>query len=239
MKIIFSDFDGTLTNHGKIGAVFFDILNLIQKNHAELIIVSGRSLSWGHFILTHFPINTAIMEGGGVIVYRDEFGHIKEENLLPQESIDKLVKITNKLIKEVSEVIMSADSFGRRTDRAIEIFQMSETAAKKTEKYLIDHGVNFSKSDVHLNFWLEDLSKANAVSHFLKKYRPTTDINDCLYFGDAPNDQSMFRYFEHTIGVSNISHFIDQLEDKPKIILQGSHNEGAQGVFHYLEKLFK
>ena len=239
MKIIFSDFDGTLTNNGKLGAVFFDILDLIKKNNSELIVVSGRSLSWGHFILTHFPIDYAIMEGGGVIIYRDDKGHIQEENLLDQSTIDKLEMITQKLIKDVPEVIMSADSFGRRADRAIEIFQMDKAAADKTEKYLKDHNVNFSKSDVHLNFWLEDLSKANAVSLFLKKYKPQVKEQDCLYFGDAPNDQSMFKYFEHTIGVSNISHVIDKLTDKPQIVLEGVGNEGANGVFNYLAEFFK
>ena len=56
MKIIFSDFDGTLTNNGKLGAVFFDLLELIESRHSELVIVSGRSISWGHFLLTHFPL---------------------------------------------------------------------------------------------------------------------------------------------------------------------------------------
>ena len=57
MKVIFSDFDGTLTvASGKLGASFFELLELIEQNQAELVVVSGRSLSWGHFLLTHFPI---------------------------------------------------------------------------------------------------------------------------------------------------------------------------------------
>ncbi len=78
MKIVFSDFDGTLTNNGKLGAIFFDLLNIIEKGNSELVIVSGRSLSWGHFLLTHFPLKRVIMEGGGVIVSKSKEGYIVE-----------------------------------------------------------------------------------------------------------------------------------------------------------------
>ena len=126
MKTVFSDFDGTLTNNGHLGAVFFDILDLIQENNSELVIVSGRSLSWGHFFLTHFPVKFVIMEGGGVILSRNKEGQIREVNLVTDAEIDKLEELTQQLVKEVPECIMSADSFGRRTDRAIEFGEMKK-----------------------------------------------------------------------------------------------------------------
>ena len=56
--IFFSDFDGTLTKEGReLTREFFDILDLIAKHDHELVIVSGRSLSWGHFFLTHYYIS--------------------------------------------------------------------------------------------------------------------------------------------------------------------------------------
>ena len=66
--IFFSDFDGTLTLDGHLTREFFDVVDFIKKHGHELVIVSGRSLSWGHFFLTHFPFNACIMEGGGVIL---------------------------------------------------------------------------------------------------------------------------------------------------------------------------
>lgn len=237
MNMIFSDFDGTLTIDGEIGAVFFDILELLKKQNKELVIVSGRSLSWGHFFITHFPIRYCIMEGGGVIVYRDDKGIIKEENLISDKTINDLEKLTQDLCKEVPEAILSADSVGRRADRAIEIYQMNEADSKKVEGFLNKAGAKFSKSDVHLNFWLEDLSKANAVSHFLKNHTTNVKQEDCLYFGDAMNDESMFEFFDHTVGVSNISKILHKLKHKPSTILQGKENEGALGVYRYLKNL--
>lgn len=233
MNLIFSDFDGTLTIDGKLGVVFFDILELLKKQNKELVIVSGRSLSWGHFLLTHFPLNYCIMEGGGVIVYKDDEGMIQEENLISIHTVQALKVLTTNLVKAVPKTLLSADSFGRRADRAVEIYHMDDTDIGKVEDFLTQKGAHFSRSDVHLNYWLEDLSKARAVSHFLKNYFPNIKQTDCLYFGDAMNDESMFEYFDHTVGVSNISKILDKLTHKPSIVLQGKENEGALGVFNY------
>jgi HAD superfamily hydrolase (TIGR01484 family) len=239
MKIVFSDFDGTLTNNGKLGAVFFDLLNIIEKNNSELVIVSGRSLSWGHFFLTHFPLKHVIMEGGGVLVTKTKDGHIVEENLISDEQITKLESITEGLLKEVPGCVMSVDSFGRRTDRAIEFSQMSREDVEKTELYLHKNGANFSRSNVHINFWVGDVSKNNGVQYYLKNFTPHISKDDCIFYGDAANDESMFEYFPNTVGVSNIISILDLLEYKPKIILEGKENAGANGVFAHLKEVFE
>ena len=239
MKIVFSDFDGTLTNNGKLGAVFFDLLNIIEKNKSELIIVSGRSLSWGHFFVTHFPVKHVIMEGGGVIVSKTKEGHIVEENLISDAEIKKLEDITAGLIKEVPGCVMSADSYGRRTDRAIEFSQMSQADVEKTELYLHKQGANFSKSNVHINFWVGNVSKNNGVVHFMQKHVPHIAKEDCIFYGDAANDESMFEFFPNTVGVSNIISILDLLEHKPKIILEGKENSGVHGVYNHLIQVFE
>lgn len=237
MKIVFSDFDGTLTDNGKLGAVFFDLINMISKSETELVIVSGRSLSWGHFFLTHFPLKHVIMEGGGVIVSKNREGHIVEENLIYDEDIQELEMHTQKLLKEVPGCIMSADSFGRRTDRAIEFAQMSREDVEKVENYLTKNGVHFSRSNVHINFWVGDVSKSNGVNYFLKNYAPHIIKEDCIFYGDAANDESMFKYFPNTVGVSNILSVLDQLKFKPKIILEGKENAGIHGVYSHLKEI--
>jgi HAD superfamily hydrolase (TIGR01484 family) len=238
MKIVFSDFDGTLTQHGKLGAVFFDLINLIEQNQSELVIVSGRSVSWGHFLLTHFPLKHVIMEGGGVIVTRNKDGQMVEETLVYEEDLEELELLTKKLVKEVPSCIMSLDSYGRKTDRAVEYPFMKASDVKKVEKYLAKNNLNFSRSNVHINFWLGDISKSNAVKHFLKHYAPHVSAEETIFYGDALNDESMFRDFQNSVGVSNIISILDQLEHKPKIVLEGKENSGPFGVYHHLKEVF-
>src|SRR5690554_3623658 len=159
MKIVFSDFDGTLTVNGKLGAVFFDLLDLIEKNNSELVVVSGRSVSWGHFLLTHFPMRWAIMEGGGVILTKGKDGVISEECMVSNDDLRRLERVTAELQDEVKETVLSVDSFGRKTDRAIEFSQMSHEDVEKVESYLLARKAIFSRSNVHVNFWYGDFSK--------------------------------------------------------------------------------
>lgn len=238
MKIVFSDFDGTLTQNGKLGAVFFDLLNLIEANKSELIIVSGRSVSWGHFLLTHFPLKHVIMEGGGVIVSKNKDGQMVEEVLIYDEEVEELEQLTQGLIKDVPECMLSLDSFGRKTDRAIEYHYMQSHDVEKIEKYLKNHGANFSKSNVHINYWLGDISKSNGVKHFLKHYAPHVTPDETIFYGDAMNDESMFRDFQNSVGVSNIISVLDELKHKPKIVLEGKDNAGPYGVLHHLKEVF-
>lgn len=239
MKVVFSDFDGTLTTpQGALDTAFYSLLKLIQENTSSLVVVSGRSISWGHFLLTHFPLKHVIMEGGGVIITKQKDGSFKEENLVYDEDIKDLESVTEKIKKNIPDCVLSADSFGRRTDRAIEFSQMSKESCQEVEKFLRDNNVNFSRSNVHINYWVGDVSKSNAVKYFIENYMPHIDINDCIYYGDSLNDESMFEYFPNTVGVSNILSVLDKLKHKPKIILEGKDNAGISGVLSHLKEVF-
>ena len=236
--IYFSDFDGTLTVEGQgLTREFFDIMEIIKTKKHELIIVSGRSLSWGHFFLTHFPLKACIMEGGGVIVTLDDAGNILERPLVSKEETDRLEAFTEKLKKQFPNVPLSADSFGRLTDRAIEFHQMDMKQIDDVMKFMDQNQINYSKSNVHINFWVGNISKYLGVTEYLKLHRPELKEEECWFFGDAPNDQSMFELFHNSVGVSNIHHCLDRLTHKPRIILEGEENAGAKGVLNFIRKL--
>lgn len=234
-KIVFSDFDGTLTHHEKLGPVFFDILNLLSSHQIPLVIVTGRSLSWGHFLLTHFPLQDVIVEGGGARVYKK--GKLIEEELYVDESeVKRLSDFCDVLKIDSPHLKLSADSFGRKTDRAIELWDLQDGVFfHHIEELLTEKGINFSTSNVHLNFWCGEISKYKAVTNFLKDKNISSE--EAIFFGDSLNDQSMFKSFENSVGVSNISKVVDQLQYKPKTILVGSENEGPYGVLSYLKSV--
>ena len=236
--IYFSDFDGTLTVEGQgLTREFFDIMEIIKTKKHELIIVSGRSLSWGHFFLTHFPLKICVMEGGGVIVYVNEKGDIIEEPLISKEEIKQLEDFTTLLKTNFPDVPLSADSFGRLTDRAIEFHQMDMNRIDDVMKFMDQHKINYSKSNVHINFWVGNISKYLGVQELMKKFRTHLKEEECWFFGDAPNDQSMFELFHNSVGVSNIRRCLDKLNHKPRIILEGEENAGAKGVLNFIKKL--
>ena len=119
-KIIFSDFDGTLTERGLISPALFDVFELSHRLGSEMIVVTGRPLSWSHFLMSHTPLKASISEGGGVISIR-EGKRFKDVYLAPKEDIEKLKSVTQLLFNEISDFYLSDDSTGRITDRAIDL----------------------------------------------------------------------------------------------------------------------
>ena len=233
-KIVFSDFDGTLTFKEGLSPVFFEIINLLESKKIPLVIVTGRSLSWGHFLLTHFPfLRDVIVEGGGTIVSRTG-KFITEDCLVSEENVARLADFTKIFAKNFPNIKLSVDSFGRKTDRAIELHDLQDGVLfRHIEDFLRDHNINFSTSNVHLNFWCGEVSKYLAVDYFLKKDN-TTEV-ECIFFGDSLNDQAMFKSFHNSVGVSNISTIMHLLEFKPTTILKGDENIGPFGVLNFLQ----
>jgi len=239
-KIIFSDFDGTLTDHTEFSTKFLDIVNLVTSKEIPFVIVTGRSLSWAHFFLTHFSkLTHVISEGGGVISSRDDEGMICDEFQVEQDKLDWLEKFSRDLTDRFS-IRLSADSLGRVSDRAIELSDLKDPALKdQITKRMDEEGITYSTSNVHLNFWCGEISKYNAVMAFLKLHYPKLSIEESIFFGDSLNDQTMFKNVEHSVGVANIEDVLDQMDHKPKIILHGKENCGPNGVLKYLEDIFK
>ena len=234
-KLIFSDFDGTLTEQGKFSPVFFDVLKLIKANKSELVIVTGRPLSWAHFLLTHFELSCVITEGGGMLSMKKEGSDFFEDTALIEENnIKHLQKITRELLIKFPKVFLSEDSACRVTDRAIDLDVLKVAGLdSEIEEFLVKNDINFSRSNVHLNFWSGCVSKRKSIEHYLKLKK--VDRIDCLYFGDSLNDESAFEYINHSVGVANIASVENKMTTLPKVILRGSEKEEINGVYYYLK----
>lgn len=240
-KIIFSDFDGTLTEGHRMSRLFFDTLDLCEKHEIPFVVVTGRSVQWAYFTLTHFSWPTHyIAEGGGVWVKRTPKHDLETHLMISQDEKKHLERVTDELVQGFS-IPVSADSSGRLSDRAIELheFERKKGLQKEVEIFLSSQGINYSCSNVHMNFWAGELSKSKAMTEILKAQFPEIKEDEALFFGDSLNDESVFRDFSHTVGVSNISKVKEQLGHHPALILEGSENEGIKGVYSLLSDWLK
>ncbi len=238
-KIVFSDFDGTLTHGSELVPKFFEILDLIKSMKSELVIVTGRSRAWAHFFLTHFgPLEAVIAEGGGILVTRHK-EEPKERLLIPEIEVRRLAQLSEKLSQEFEGVEFSTDTSGRLTDRAISLEYLNEHPEQKREicAFLERENLNYSESNVHLNYWAGPINKYSAIEFFLSNYRDGVALDDCIFFGDSLNDESCFKSFKHSVGVSNIERVMSRLKHPPKIILKGKEQEGPHGVLSHLQSL--
>src|SRR5690606_27210698 len=144
----------------------------LKKRKIPLLIVTGRSLSWGHFLLTHLEyLSGIIVEGGGAYLWRDSNGDIHEHGFVAQKELNRLQDVTMEIRDRYPKIRLSADSFGRKYDRAIELRDLEKAPKiyQEIESFLHSSGINFSCSNVHLNFWAGDISKQKASQWFLQQ----------------------------------------------------------------------
>ncbi len=246
-KLVFSDFDGTLTLDDELRPEFFDVLALLKSKDIPLVICTGRSKSWAHFLLSHFnDLKYVITEGGGVLTYAQEKGGrklLKDVLLVDEGEVIRLEQAVLGLRERFPHLELSVDSFGRQTDRAIELSYLEENPEidRQIREYFTQKNVNFSTSNVHMNFWCGEISKMNSIRLFLEEYSDIKGVKEeeVAFFGDSLNDESVFKELEHSIGVSNIEKVRDRFEHLPKIILEGKENKGILGVLNYLTSLLK
>ena len=241
-KIVFSDFDGTLTLGTELTSQFFDIVEMLKNRNIPLVVVTGRSISWGHFLITHIPyLDYVIAEGGGVIIKRDDKGLPVDEFLVDELDLKRIAHYATEVCRNFEGLKLSVDSQGRVVDRAIELEDIVHDLdlVKSIKSYFDSENVKHSTSSVHVNFWCGDVSKYQAVELLLKKYYPEIGMEDGVFFGDSMNDESMFESYPHTVGVSNINKCVKNMKHAPKVILLGEGNEGPKGVFNHLQSLLK
>ena len=200
------------------------------------MIATGRSLSWAHLFLTYFrPLEIVIAEGGGAVAYRDAEGRLRSRFLLEEGQRRRLEGLCRQIARLHPKLSLSADSIGRVTDRAVELDDyLNYPNREDFDALLAEHGATGVCSNVHFNFWCGEISKAKAAVDVLERDL-RLGINEAVFFGDAPNDESMFRRFPHSVGVANIQRFLDGLEFPPAVVLEGGDNEGALGVLGYLK----
>lgn len=243
-KLVFSDFDGTLTLDDELRPEFFEVLSLLKANQIPLIICTGRSKSWAHFLLTHFTdLDYVITEGGGVLSCVEKKNGrrlLKDIPLIGEKEVTRLEQVVLELHERFPALELSVDSFGRHTDRAIELSYLEDHPKidKEIREYLTQKNINFSTSNVHMNFWCGEITKINSIRHFLQFYGDGKIKEDeVIFFGDSLNDESVFKELKNTIGVSNIAKVQDHLKYLPKVILRGPENKGILGVLNYLRSL--
>ena len=71
-------------------------------------------------------------------------------------------------------------------------------------------------SSIHINVWCGDYNKASTAGLWMTSQG--IDIDDAIFSGDSPNDNSMFSSFRQTVGVANVLPYIDELDSPPMYV---------------------
>src|SRR5699024_6005813 len=90
-------------------------------------------------------------------------------------------------------------------------------------------GARAHASSIHVNAWFGDHDKATAAQQLLQDecgLTPQEQQRHTLFIGDAPNDETMFRLFDLSVGVANLRPHLSQLTHRPRWLCEGAHYDG-------------
>ncbi len=236
LKFIFCDIDDTLTYGGKLPAEAFTALWKAKNAGISVIPVTGRPAGWADQIARLWPVSAVIAENGGCYFWMDG-DHLKVHYIQSAEEREnnhrKLFQIAREILKKFPSAALAKDQPYRTIDVAIDF---AEDAGPLSRKEVIEiaqifqsHGAKAKISSIHVNAWFgefDKLSTCKILASHLWGISPETLKKEAVYCGDSPNDEVMFQWFEHSIGVANISNFYDILNYLPTYI---TSSEGGYG----------
>lgn len=235
IQYVFTDIDDTLTTHGKLLATSYEAMWKLQDQGIRVVPVTGRPAGWCEMIARFWPVEGVIGENGALIYsYRNRI--MERTYAEPYNEIrsgqKRLLEFTESLLKEHSRAQLSSDQDFRISDVSVDFTEdiapplpMPEVRliASKFEKF----GANAKISSIHVNAWFGDFDKSSMVVTYLKKYAPDV-IRDqsCVFIGDSPNDEPLFRLFDLSVGVQNIVAAMDNITHLPKFLTGKESGDG-------------
>ena len=193
-------------------------------------------------IARQWPVLAVIGENGGF--YFQLKDNIMQRIFLtpPDQDEDKMRFLEAEILKEVPGAKLASDQFCRILDLAIDFneevhlgFEKAEQIKAIFEKY----GAQAKISSIHVNGWFGTHNKLSGCKVFMQKELGLELANSqekVAFIGDSPNDEPLFKGFENSFGVANISETAAQLTHKPTYITEKPH---GLGFAELAEKLIK
>jgi len=252
LEILFTDIDDTITTNGLITCSSFSAVWDLYKNKISVVPVTGRPAGWCDHIARMWPVKGIIGENGAFyFAYDRKRKKMMRRYLLSEneriEGQKKLIKIKERILKEVPDCGISADQSFRITDLAIDYKEDVEPFGKKEIekicKILDKEKACYKISSIHINCWYGSFDKLKGVKTFLKDLynKELSELqNRIVFIGDSPNDEPMFKEIKNSIAVSNINVFLNDLEYPPLYITNQESSLGfAEAVNEILKKRAK
>lgn len=243
LKYILCDIDDTITNGGKLTSAAYSAMWRLHDAGLRVIPVTGRPAGWCDLIVREWPVEAVIGENGAFVFYSEDgiFKTYTYPGLASAGVREKLESIGKACLKQVPGCRAAGDQPYRRYDLAIDFNEdaphLGLGAAKKIRDIGVAMGAMAKISSIHVNIWFGDYDKLKMAELFLREVLHETEIQSkVLFFGDSPNDEPMFAYFQNSCGVSNLMPFIDLIRHRPAYITE---REGGFGFSEGAERVLK
>lgn len=236
INAIFTDIDDSITTNGKIPACAFNALWKAYSAGLKVVLVTGRPAGWCDHFARMWPISAVVGENGA-LCYSNDKGKIRR---IYAPRIDdakiKLDAIKNEVLATIPRARVATDQAYREYDLAIDFAEeVSPILDDKEIDQIVEiykkHGATVKVSSIHVNGWFGDFDKLTMCKRASDElFDEELTPSNAIYVGDSPNDEPMFKYFEHSCGVANVKDMAHRMNFLPTYIATNRGGEGFSEI---------
>lgn len=235
---VFTDIDDTLTTGGTLLAETYSAMEHLRAAGIRVVPVTGRPAGWCDHMARMWPIDGIIGENGAFYYWYDHASRkLCERHVFDTatrlNNVERLGAARERILAAVPECGIASDQFCRLYDLAIDFCEdvapLSDDQVQQIAGIMREAGMTAKISSIHVNGWFGSYDKLSMTQRFASERWGTelgTLRDRCVFAGDSPNDEPMFGYFPHSVGVANVRQFVAQMNTPPAYVTQ---REGGHG----------
>jgi len=247
IKVVFADIDDTLTLGGKLHANAYQAMEKLHASGILMIPVTGRPAGWCDHIARMWPVDGVVGENGAFYFrYDPAIGKLVKRFLIGDEerriNRARYQDIGAEIIQTVAGSALASDQLYREADLAIDFCEdvtpLPDKDIDRIVAIMERHGMTAKVSSIHVNGWFGNYDKLTMTRLMMAEcFRIDLDREKqkMLFIGDSPNDQPMFEFFPHSVGVANLIQYLDRLDTEPAYITPSNGGDGFAELAGFLQ----
>ncbi len=243
---VLTDIDDTLTTQGRLTAAAYGALEALHDAGLRVIPVTGRPAGWCDHIARMWPVDGVIGENGAFYMWHDAAsGRLQSRHMLSesqrQEGAGRLAAARARVLRDVPGCAVASDQFCRLYDLAIDFAEdvprLDDTQIDRILATMADCGLTAKVSSIHVNAWFGQWNKLEMARIMLAERHGidlSAERHRIVFAGDSGNDEPMFAFFPHAVGVANVLDWVDRLQSLPAWITPSRAGAGFVELAHAL-----
>jgi HAD superfamily hydrolase (TIGR01484 family) len=242
LRGLFCDIDDTLTTDGHLTAEAYSALERLQRAQLLVVPVTGRPAGWCDHIARMWPVDGVVGENGAFYFRYDRAARrmcrrFADTDETRAQYRSRLESVAADVLRRVPGAALASDQRYRETDLAIDFCEdvprLPDGEVERIAHIMRGHGLTAKVSSIHVNGWFGQYDKLTMTRIFLMEiYGVDLEVERprFTFVGDSPNDEPMFEYFPHAIGVANLRDFGTRLMRQPAYISTARSGAGFHEI---------
>jgi HAD superfamily hydrolase (TIGR01484 family) len=240
IRFVLTDVDDTLTRDGRLPAETYAALEALDRAGIAVVPVTAAPAGWCDLMARMWPVRAVIGENGGLHFSRDsETGTLRREFWLAEterrRSMARLAATARQLLQTLPGLRPAADQAFRQTSWAIE--PLTREAAERAAAGWRAAQANATINSLWVLGWFGDFDKLQMAKRLMREVFGidlAAERDAVAYTGDSLNDEPMFGFFPHSIGVATVEAYLDRLKAPPRYVTAGPGGAGFVEVARLL-----